>query len=212
MHYVDAWQISELLESYIVGLEVRPEVFEQLKTYLDLLVRWNAKTNLTSIREPDEMVARHFGESLFAAKVLLEHGGVKPSATLADLGSGAGFPGLPIKLVLPQLQVTLIESQNKKATFLKEVARQLKLDGVEVFSGRAEQWSNTADIVTMRAVEKFEGMIPVARNLLSSGGCLCLITTENARESVIKLPGFAGWVGKPVPQSENSVVLVGNMA
>src|SRR3979490_2916864 len=103
--------IASLLTPYLS--EVPATLLPQLSTYLDLLLKWNARTNLTAIRDPEEIVRRHFGESLFAAQHL-DAG----TTTLLDFGSGAGFPGLPIALLCPDIQVTLAESQNKKATFL----------------------------------------------------------------------------------------------
>src|SRR5205823_10935323 len=116
--------MSTLSESAIADLLTRylehgsPSLYAQLSTYLDLLLKWNARTNLTAIRDPEEIVRRHFGESLFAAGHLpVEDLGVSgPDSgpiTLLDLGSGAGFPGLPIALLCPGVQVTLAESQNK---------------------------------------------------------------------------------------------------
>ena len=116
-------RIAALLEPYIgasvagSGSEVADKntVVAQLGSYLDLLLRWNARTNLTAIREPEAIVQRHFGESLFAAKMLV--GRLSAGATLLDFGSGAGFPGLPIQIYLPQLRVTLAESQGKRRRF-----------------------------------------------------------------------------------------------
>src|ERR1700678_876525 len=104
-------KIATLLAPYLAP---PPEILPQLSLYLDLLLKWNARTNLTAIRDPEEIVRRHFGESLFAA----QHIGTPD--TLLDLGSGAGFPGPPIALLHPRISVTLAESQNKKATFLRE--------------------------------------------------------------------------------------------
>src|SRR5207302_9354545 len=122
---MDSARIAELLGPYLEktdgGREVlSPQQLQQLSEYLDLLLRWNAKTNLTSVREPEEIVTRHFGESLFLAR----HVSAK-AHTAIDVGSGAGFPGVPLKIYSPRLQVTLVESQNKKATFLNEVIRKL---------------------------------------------------------------------------------------
>src|ERR1700678_3008771 len=98
-------KIATLLAPYLAP---PPEILPKLSFYLDLLLKWNARTNLTAIRDPEEIVRRHFGESLFAAQHL------SPStSTLLDLGSGAGFPGLPIALLHPEIAVTLAESQNK---------------------------------------------------------------------------------------------------
>src|SRR5437762_12857626 len=128
-------EIADLLVPYLP--DPPATLLPQLSSYLDLLLKWNARTNLTAIRDPEEIVRRHFGESLFAAGHLpVEDLGVSgPDSgpiTLLDLGSGAGFPGLPIALLCPGVQVTLAESQNKKAAFLREFVRTLSLPNVEV--------------------------------------------------------------------------------
>src|SRR5262249_54004768 len=114
-------------------------------------------------------------------------------------------------LAFPELHAMLIESQNKKATFLKEVVRTLKLDGVEVYSGRAEQWGKVADVVTMRAVEKFESTLPLAVTLTSTGGRICLLTSTSLAEKARMLAaGVTFQVEIGVPHSEQIVVIVGN--
>jgi len=162
--------------------------------------------NLTAVRGAEQIVARHFGESLFAATLLLNQSPI----TLADVGSGAGFPGVPMKLWAPQNSVTLIESQQKKATFLREVLRTLKLDTAEVFCGRAEEWPKTADVVSLRAVEKFERVLPVAARLVAPGGRLCLLIGEKqltkARELVTE--PFTWHDAVAIPQSAGRVVAV----
>src|SRR5580658_4282339 len=117
-------RIAELLAPYLGDAPVPPALYAQLGSYLELLLRWNARTNLTAIREPEGIVCRHFGEGLFCGLRLAER---LPAtgATLLDFGSGAGFPGLPIQLLLPELRVTLAESQGKKAAFLREAVRTL---------------------------------------------------------------------------------------
>jgi hypothetical protein len=105
-------RIAKLIEPY-VGPDAPEGLYGQLSAYLDLLMKWNARTNLTSIRQPEEIVRRHFGESLFAGIQLKPR--VEEGATLLDFGSGAGFPGIPIQLLLPTVRVTLAESQGKKA-------------------------------------------------------------------------------------------------
>jgi len=146
---VETAAIAHLLEPFIELDETR---LRAISTYIDLLLKWNARINLTAIREPSEIVQRHFGESLFAAKHLLEQ---KLPQTAIDLGSGAGFPGVPFALLAPEVQVTLIESQQKKATFLKELVHALGLKNTRVFSDRAENYPGTADLVMLRAVERF---------------------------------------------------------
>jgi 16S rRNA (guanine527-N7)-methyltransferase len=135
-----------------------------------------------------------------------------PAPTLADVGSGAGFPGIPIKLCAPQFALTLIESQNKKATFLREAIRTLGLKNAEIFCGRAEQWDETADLVTLRAVEQFERALAVAAKLVGAGGMLCLLIGTGQVSTGQETLG-ADWTWrKPnvVPQSTGRVVLVGS--
>ena len=116
---MDTARMAELLAPFVGEEMLTPGLLEQLQIYLDLLLRWNARVNLTAVRDPETIVTRHFGESLFAARILLRGG--SEGVTLADVGSGAGFPGIPMKLFAPALQLTLIESHNKKAAFLREV-------------------------------------------------------------------------------------------
>jgi 16S rRNA (guanine527-N7)-methyltransferase len=213
---MEADRIAALLKPFL-GDEPLPEgLIGQLQKYLDLLLRWNARTNLTAIRDPQQIVTRHFGESLFAARVLRDAGafesksGTAPS--LADLGSGAGFPGVPMKLAAPEIHVTLIESQNKKATFLREVIRTLGLTGIDVFGGRAEAWKQTADIVTLRAVEKFETTLTTAASLVAPRGYLGLLIGEGQMQPIWLELGRE-WTFSPpapIPNSSGRIVVVGN--
>ena len=206
---LSADRIAALLQPFVP--DVSPGLAEQLQKYLDLLLRWNARTNLTAIRDPEQIVARHFGESLFAAHVLRDSGAFASSAnTLADLGSGAGFPGIPIHLVSPDVGLTLIESHNKKATFLREVSRALKLDSVKVFHGRAQDWPRQAGIVTLRAVEKFDQVLPVAASLVAPGGRLCLLigSAQLAASARLLGPTWQFSSACEVPQSNGRIVIL----
>jgi 16S rRNA (guanine527-N7)-methyltransferase len=210
---LDSARIATLLEPF--AAPVSAELAGHLQTYLELLLRWNARINLTAVRGPEQIVTRHFGESLFAACLLRDADVFSLSgdgpATLADLGSGAGFPGLPIKLLLPKIGLTLIESQNKKATFLREAIRTLALQQADVFCGRAESWNQTASVVTLRAVEDFAGTLRIVPQLVSPGGRMVLLIGATqvalAQRSLGSKCEFAAPV--PIPQSEGRVVLVG---
>jgi 16S rRNA (guanine527-N7)-methyltransferase len=181
----------------------------QLGQYLVLLLRWNARVNLTAVRDPEQIITRHFGESLFASRTLF---GCRTAAavSVADVGSGAGFPGLPIKISAPQNTLTLIESQNKKATFLREVVRALSLQDAEVFSGRAEQWKHKADVVTLRAVEKFESVLPIAAGLVADEGRLCLLigSKQLSKAQKILAPSWTWRDTVPIPLSEERVIAI----
>jgi 16S rRNA (guanine527-N7)-methyltransferase len=166
-------RLQELLADYLTQ-PLAPVQVDQLLAYLDLLLKWNAKTNLTAIREPEEIVRRHFGESLALAEMVDEIAGLEQAA---DLGSGAGFPGLPIAIYCTELNITLIESQNKKATFLKEIARALNLSNVSVMNQRAEEVSLKFDLITMRAVERFTQALMVGANMLKPNGYFGLLVS-----------------------------------
>src|SRR5690242_16161556 len=178
-----------------------------ISKYIDLLLKWNARINLTAIRAPEEIVERHFGESLFAARHILAQ---RPIKTAIDLGSGAGFPGVPFALLAPAVEVTLIESNQKKSTFLKELIYLLGLRNVKVFSGRAESYSQTADLVTLRAVEKFEAVLPLALNLVAPGARLALLIGTSQIDLTNGLRPKVQWQ-EPlgVPGGHSRVLLVG---
>jgi 16S rRNA (guanine527-N7)-methyltransferase len=202
-------RIAELLEPFLKGDGGREELsqaqLQRLSDHLDLLLRWNAKTNLTAVREPEEIVSRHFGESLFLARSVSR----ETIATAIDLGSGAGFPGIPLKIYSPQIALTLIESQNKKATFLKEVIRKCTLTNINVFSGRAEESQLTADLVTLRAVERFEQAVPAAMKLVNPGGRLALLIGAGQAEAAQRLLAAFSSEILEVPSSRERVLLIG---
>jgi len=180
---------------------------KQVSDYLDLLRRWNRQIPLTSVREPAYIVTRHFGESFFAAQHLLQ-----PDSRLVviDVGSGAGFPGLPLKIYAPDVALELIESNRKKAAFLKEAIRVIDAAEATVFTGRAEDCPKRADLVTLRAVEKFESILPVAGKLVQPGRRLALLIGSaqvDAAKSV--LSGFRWEAPVLIPQSLQRVLLVG---
>ena len=184
-----------------------PQQFQQLQAHLELLLEWNAKISLTAIRDPQEIVRRHFGESLFVGAQL----GLKPGSRLADLGSGAGFPGLPIAILQPEIKVTLIESQQKKVAFLREVIRSAQIANAIVYAGRAEESKLKSQIVTMRAVEKFESVLPIAASLLEAHGELALlIGAAQAQIARTKLSYFEWKEPVSIPESRERVLLVGN--
>jgi 16S rRNA (guanine527-N7)-methyltransferase len=169
--------LQSLLTPYLAGFPTPAPLYDRLATYLDLLLKWNARTNLTAVRDPEEIVRRHFGESLFAGVHLAAK--LPPEATLLDFGSGAGFPGLPIQLLLPQLRVTLAESQNKKATFLREVVRTLALP-TQIHAARVETLPATTryNAITLRAVDNMPAALAAATPRLAPAGWLVLLTAD----------------------------------
>jgi 16S rRNA (guanine527-N7)-methyltransferase len=197
-------RLQELLSEYIEQ-PLAPRQLEQLLAYLDLLLKWNAKTNLTAIREPEQIVRRHFGESLALAEMVDELAGIETSA---DLGSGAGFPGLPLAIFCPEIKVTLVESQNKKATFLKEVVRTLDLPNVSVLNQRAEEVALKFDLVTMRAVERFTQALLVGTGMLRDGGYLGLLVSAEQLPQIKNALAHRNmtWHDESLPENARAVL------
>jgi 16S rRNA (guanine527-N7)-methyltransferase len=218
-------RIAELLAPFQTPLGETS--LQQISTYIDLLLRWNARINLTAIRAPEEIVTRHFGESLFAAKHLFPipttghvEAGLSPVSAgqsdaspshVIDVGSGPGFPGLPIKIWNPSLHLTLIESNQKKATFLREVIRTLTLTNVNVFASRAENHPPaTADVATFRAVERFDQSLLSAARLVTPAGRLALLIGSSQVDQTLHLaPTFTWKRPIQIPSSRSRFLLIG---
>ena len=209
-------RIAELLQPFLPRSCDRPFTDDDLfniSTYIDLLRRWNSRINLTAIRDEEEIVTRHFGESFFAAAHLFPSRGdvtnSSPAPTVADVGSGAGFPGIPIKIWAPEISLTLIESNHKKATFLREVVRSLRLTNIDILNARAEELSQTFDLMTLRAVESFTKVLPIAARLVGpSGRVAFMISSAQVAPAAAALR--LNWRPSiPVPQSDSRVLLIG---
>jgi 16S rRNA (guanine527-N7)-methyltransferase len=194
------------------GLELRDRQIQQLAVHFSLLVHWSRKINLTSLRRPEEIATRHFGESLFLAKILPLNEGL-----MVDVGSGAGFPGLPLKVACPALEAALLEPSQKKAAFLKEVVR---INGVEKVEIRAERLEETvrgdlrgrASLVTMRAVAAAGDLLGDLKRLLRPGGQLALFLGEKDAAKLATAPGFHWESPVAIPGSERRVILIGRVA
>jgi len=215
--------IREGLQPFVRAPLAEPQL-QHISMYVDILLRWNARMNLTAVREPEQILTRHFGESIFTAQQLFpaRPNGQRPTACpepngegtddhLVDLGSGAGFPGLPIKVYYPRLRLTLIESNHKKATFLREVVRSLALTNVDVFCGRAEDYAgDRGSVITLRAVERFDDVLPIAASLVRPVGRMALLIGAAQAAQAQKLALDFNW-SQPVliPRSESRVLLVG---
>ena len=207
-------RIAELLAPFLGGEQLSTADLDHISTYIDILLRWNARINLTAIRNPEEIVTRHFGESLFAARHLFPRSSATPASSvlkaLADIGSGAGFPGIPIKLWAPHIAVTLIESNQKKSTFLREIAHALTLTDIKIRTARAESLPKASfDVVTLRAVERFDQILPTAASLLAPAGRLALlISSAQLPRARQLLPSHALPAPHPIPESKNRILLI----
>jgi 16S rRNA (guanine527-N7)-methyltransferase len=212
---MDPGQISALLQPFCSTPPTSLQL-NRISTYIDILLKWNRKVNLTAVRDPEQIVVRHFGESLFTAEYLFPKSAAASASgspiRLADVGSGAGFPGLPIKIVAPAIRLTLIESHNKKATFLREVIRCLELSDAEVFTGRAQSFPRaSSDVITLRAVEHFEEILPIAADLVAAAGRLALLIGQSQIGHVRDSGGGFDWMDPvPIPLSSARVLLIGS--
>lgn len=165
-------------------IELSPLQIQQLEKHFDLLNRWNRVLNLTSLRKPEEIVERHYCESLLLA-THLPHGVLR----VGDIGSGAGFPGIPLAIARPEYAVALIESHQRKSVFLREAARELP--NVKVLAMRAEKVTETFDWVTSRAVrfsEIEQTMGRLAPNVAILGGAETRSTNCFTWNTAISMP------------------------
>jgi 16S rRNA (guanine527-N7)-methyltransferase len=207
---VNETRLHQLLEPF--GLNLSAPQSAQTLAYLDLLERWNAKINLTAIRSPEECVTRHFGESLFISSHLHLQG------RLLDIGSGAGFPGLAVKIVFPDLAVTLLEPVAKKRAFLKEVVRTCALRQVAVRAERLEDWVRAYpdaafDFASMRALGSLDLLVPLAAQCLNPNGTLLLWLTQDQAANLASITCGLEW-GEPlkIPLSRSGQVWRGAKA
>jgi len=259
---VDTARIQALLEPFLES-SLPPATLDQISIYIDLLLRWNARINLTAIRNPEEIVTRHFGESFFLARHLFPKSVASASSVarapspanadsaqlqaksqlsnpshpersqakreaigsakskdpyspphVLDIGSGAGFPALPLKLWAPQIHLTLLESNNKKAAFLREVARALTLTNINVIADRAEVLGARPDfprtqVVTLRAVEHFAAILPQAITLMAPSATLALLIGTAQIPLLATLTTLKWHPPIPVPQSQARVLSIG---
>jgi 16S rRNA (guanine527-N7)-methyltransferase len=199
-----AVRLNDLLTA--AGLDpLNAETADRFAKFCALLLRWNARTNLTAIREEEGILSRHFVESIFCARAL--PAGI---ASLLDFGSGAGFPGIPIALCRPEIAVTLAESQGKKAAFIREAVRTLGISAT-VHSGRAELLKERFDCVTLRAVDRMAEAAKAATGLLIGSGWLAVMTTQEDLKSVEAAAGedFDWLSPEKLPGSESRVLVFG---
>jgi 16S rRNA (guanine527-N7)-methyltransferase len=179
----------------------------QIQQYIKILLIWNEKVNLTAIRDPLEMLYRHFCESMYAAEAIpLKNG------RLADVGSGGGFPGLPLKIMRPELQVFLVESNIKKVTFLAEVIRELGLTGAQVLARRYEELGEEVaplDYVCSRALGEFPAFLEWARSQQIAAKQVILWIGARDLEEIRKIQSWDWSEPMEVPHSLRRLLLVG---
>lgn len=168
-----------------MGLTLTEGAITRLLDYQALLAHWNAAYNLTAVRDPREMVTRHLLDSLAVLPFVR-------GTTLADLGTGAGLPGIPLAIAKPELQVLLVDSNGKKVRFLREVIRTLKLEQTKALQGRVETLSGQFDCITSRAFASLADMLDRGGHLLAADGIWLALKGRVPQEELESLPpGFS---------------------
>jgi 16S rRNA (guanine527-N7)-methyltransferase len=191
------------------GVSASQTLCEQIRIYISLLLRWNRKVALTTITDPKEILCLHFGESFFAASAA----GIN-EGRVADIGTGAGFPGIPIRMVRPSVKLTLVEPVGKKAAFIAEIVSNLGLSGTDIMRCRMEEMSDSIrdfDFITVRALGRYEELLRWSKARLSQQGKIVLLLGYN---EVNKIRGSRRWNWEEpikIPDSRARFVLIGNV-
>lgn len=205
------------------GLAVNAAQLAQFERYFELLVEWNEKMNLTGITEKDAVYEKHFFDSIALAFYM----DLTKAGSLADIGSGAGFPSIPLKIMFPHLQITIVDSLNKRISFLKHLAEQLNLNDVQCVHGRAEDIARLPehrdhyDVVTARAVARLNVLNEFCLPFVRQGGMFAAMKGAKSEEEVQEAgASFRALKGKmigqhelklPFEQSERHIILVSKM-
>ncbi|WP_027108096.1 16S rRNA (guanine(527)-N(7))-methyltransferase RsmG [Lacticigenium naphthae] len=169
------------------GLPITEEKMKQFADYLKLLQEWNQKINLTAITEKEEVYLKHFYDSLTAGLYVDFSQGVH---SLCDVGSGAGFPSIPLKILYPEISITIVDSLNKRIKFLEALTTQLKLEGVHLYHDRAEIFAHNKafresfDVVTARAVARMSVLSELCLPLVKKGGKFLAMKAANTEEEL----------------------------
>lgn len=197
-------RLNQLLAEARLGA-VDEETAARFGDYISLILRWNARINLTAVRDEEGIISRHIIESIVLARLVPHR-----VASLLDFGSGAGLPGIPIALCRREIAVTLAESQGKKAAFLQEAVRSLGLSA-RVHAERAEMLNELFDCVAMRAVDRMTEAARVAARQARPGGWLALMTTEGELERLKDSVGaeFSWQEPTLLPGSEARLIALG---
>lgn len=198
-------QIREALSPFAISLT--GDQISKIREYMLLLLKWNRSVSLTSITNPIDIVGRHFGESMYVSKLLPVE-----NCRLVDIGTGAGFPGLALKIACPGIQLSMIESNKKKCAFLSEVVRTLGFNDVEIRPERFEEIrpeTVLANIITCRAVGEFKLLLRWSAKALVRRGHLLLWVGAEDSTRIARTPGWTWQPAARIPDSQRRFILVG---
>ena len=199
-----------------INISITENQLKQLDKYYNLLIEWNEKINLTRITEEKEVYLKHFYDSLTLNKVV----NLKETTTLCDVGTGAGFPGIILKIVFPNLKIILIDSLQKRVNYLNEIIKELDLDDIEAIHTRGEDYKGSFDVVTSRAVANIEKLLNYTMHLVSKNGVFVAMKGNieeelnkeiknkiNKKYKIIRIEKFK----LPIEDSNRSLVVIKNM-
>lgn len=155
-----------IIETSKLGIKLTDKQINQLEQFYNLLIEWNEKINLTRITSKEEVYLKHFYDSLTISKVI----NLKNSKTLCDVGTGAGFPGIVLKIVYPNLKITLVDALQKRVNYLNTIIKELNLDGITAIHARGEDLKEKYDVVTARAVANIEKLLKYTMHLVAPNG------------------------------------------
>jgi len=202
---------NELISKELAAYGVRPTdpQCDKIRAYISVLLRWNRSISLTTVTEESEILKFHFGESLFALSAV---GGLH--GRLADVGTGAGFPGLPLRIFSQDIDLTLIESNTKKSAFLSEVVRSMELPDVRVLRARfedVEELRGQIDVVLSRALGGYDRLLKWSAKSLRAGGKIVLWLGEEDARSILSTNPAWDWRSPiPIPSSKRRFLLSGS--
>ncbi len=207
---------EEFIESLKdINIDITEEQLNQLDKLYQLVLEWNEKINLTRITDQKEVYLKHFYDSLTVHKAV----NLNEITTLCDVGTGAGFPGMVLKIVFPKLKITLIDSLQKRVNYLNEAIKQLKLKDIEAIHSRGEDYEGQYDIVTSRAVANIEKLVNYTMHLVKKNGIFVAmkgdiekeLTPEvqkklNKKYQIVKIEKFL----LPIENSKRSLIIIKN--
>ena len=198
-----------------INIDLNNEQLDKLEKFYHLMIEWNEKINLTRITEEKEVYLKHFYDSLTLNKVV----NLKEVNTLCDVGTGAGFPGIVLKIVFPNLKITLIDSLQKRVNYLNNIIEELELSNIEAIHTRGEDFKGKYDVVVSRAVANIEKLVDYTMHLVSKKGIFVAMKAKIENELtkevrniiekkyiIIKEEKF----NLPIEQSERTLLVIKN--
>ena len=198
-----------------INIDINEKQLEQLDQFYNLMIEWNEKINLTRITEKKEVYLKHFYDSLTLNKVV----DLKSIKTLCDVGTGAGFPGIVLKIVCPNIKITLIDSLQKRVNYLNEVIKRLNLTDIEAIHTRGEDYKGKYEVVTSRAVANIEKLVEYTMHLVEKNGLFVAMKgnieeelTDSVQQKIAKKYKIEKIVKfkLPIEESQRSLVVLKN--